>query len=321
MGMKVLGVGALAAALVIWAAPVQAQSLVRGKVVDGQGKPVQDALIVFDSQDSNRRLQTKTDRNGDFLQIGLQSGPYKVTASKDGVGTQTLPLQVRQGPNDPLSFTLSPAVPAAAAASGVSAADKAAAALTAAASAAVDAMKAGRHDDAIAKFNEVLAKRPDCADCYYNIGMAYTAKQQYAEAEAAFKQAVTLKPDSPESFTGLANIYNAQKRFDLAADASAKAAQLTGGAAGGGAEATYNQGVIFFNAGKFEEARAQFEAASKADPNMGMAHYQLGMTSLNLGRIADAISALEAYLKVEPDGPKAAEVKAALPALQGMLKK
>ena len=80
-------------------------------------------------------------------------------------------------------------------------------------------------------------------------------------------------------------------------------------------------GLILFNAGKFAEAKTQFEAATKADPNHAMAQYQLGMTSLNLGQIPDAVSALEAYLKVDPNGPKAAEVKAALPALQQMLKK
>ena len=79
--------------------------------------------------------------------------------------------------------------------------------------------------------------------------------------------------------------------------------------------------MILFNSGKFAEAKTQFEAATKADPNMAMAQYQLGMTALNLGQIPEAISALEAYLKVDPDGPRAAEVKAALPALQGMLKK
>jgi tetratricopeptide (TPR) repeat protein len=131
-----------------------------------------------------------------------------------------------------------------------------------------------------------------------------------------------LKPDSGEAYTGLANVYNTQKKFDLAAEASAKASQYAGaGVGGGGAEASYNQGVILFNAGKFAEARTQFEAATKADPTMAMAHYQLGMTSLNLGQIPEAVAALEAYLKTDPNGSKAAEVKTALPALQGMLKK
>ena len=298
-------------------APALAQSVVRGKVTDAKGQPVQDATILFEATDANRKTQTKTDKNGDFLQVGLASGGYSVTASKDKVGTQTLKLQVRQGPNNPLTFSLSTA------AAGTGPADKeAAAAVQALAGAAVDAMKAGRHDEAIAKFTEVVGKIPNCVDCYYNIGVAHAAKQQYTEAEVAFKKAIELKPDSGEAYTGLANIYNAQKKFDLAAEASANASKYSGAAGGGaGAEASYNQGVIFFNSGKFAEARTQFEAATKADPTMGMAYYQLGMTSLNLGQIPEAVAALEAYLKVDPNGPKAGEVKAALPALQGMLKK
>ena len=311
------GAMALAVLLTVSAVPALAQSVVRGKVVDAQGKAVADATVLFEATDANRKTQTKTDKNGEFLQVGLSSGSYKVTASKDGVGSQTLNSNVRQGPNNPLSFSLTTS-------SNLSNADKeAAVALQTAADAAMEAMKAGRHDEAIAKFNEVIAKMPTCADCYYNIGTAYVAKQDLPNAEAAFKKMVELKPDAAEGYTGLAGVYNAQKKFDLAAEASSKASQLSGGAAGGGggAEASYNQGVILFNSGKFAEAKTQFEAATKADPNMGMAHYQLGMTALNLGQIPEAVTALEAYLKVEPNGPKAAEVKAALPALQAMLKK
>jgi len=304
------------AVLCALATPALAQSVVRGKVTDAQGKPVQDATILFESTDSNRKTQTKSDKNGEFLQVGLQSGGYKVTASKEGIGSQTLKSQVKQGPNNPLNFAIS-------AASALSSEDKAAAAaIQTAAGAAVEAMKAGRNDEAIAKFNEVIAKVPNCIDCYYNLGVAYANKQQYAEAETAYKKAIELKPENGDAYTGLATIYNAQKKFDLAAEASAKASQFSAAAGGGGsAEASYNQGVIFFNAGKFPEARAQFEAATKADPNNGMAQYQLGMTSLNLGQIPEAVAALEAYLKVDPNGPKAGEVKAALPALQQMLKK
>ncbi len=310
------GIVAVAVLCAVSAAPALAQSVVRGKVTDAQGKPVPDATVLFEAVDANRKTQTKTDKNGDFLQVGLSSGAYKVTASKDKVGTQTLNANVRQGPNNPMSFTLS-------ASSGLTAEDKKEAAATqASASAAVEAMKAGRHDEPIAKFQEVIAKVPTCADCYYNIGVSQMAKQQQAEAEASFKKAIELKPDNGDAYTALANLYNSQKKFDLAAEASANAAKYAGGGAGGGnAEASYNQGVILFNAGKFAEAKTQFEAATKADPNHAMAQYQLGMTSLNLGQIPDAVSALEAYLKVDPNGPKAAEVKAALPALQQMLKK
>jgi len=224
-----------------------------------------------------------------------------------------------------MSFTLTPAAPAG---TGLPATtDKqAAAALSAMAAQAVDHMKAGRNDEAIAGFNDVVAKVPTCADCYYNLGVAYTNKKDYVQAEAAYKKVVELKPDSVDAFTGLANIYNAQKKFELAAEASANASKYAGGGAagaagGGSAESIYNQAVILFNSQKFPEAKAQFEAATKADPNMAMAHYQLGMTALNLGDFNLAVSSLETYLKLDPDGPKAAEVKASLPALQSMVKK
>ena len=64
-----------------------------------------------------------------------------------------------------------------------------------------------------------------------------------------------------------------------------------------------------WNAGKFAEAKEQFELAAKADPTMAMAHYQLGMANLNLGQIPAARAAFQEYLKVDPNGPKAAEVK------------
>ena len=107
------------------------------------------------------------------------------------------------------------------------------------------------------------------------------------------------------------------------AEASANAAKYSAGAAGGGgnAEALYNQGVALFNGAKFAEAKAAFEGATKADPKMALAHYQLGMTALNLGDFNLAVSSLEMYLQLDPNGARAAEVKASLPALQKMVKK
>ena len=64
---------------------------------------------------------------------------------------------------------------------------------------------------------------------------------------------------------------------------------------------------MLFNAGKYADAKTQFDTATKADPNNAGAFYQLGMTSLNLGQIPDAISALQTFLKLAPNDPKAAQ--------------
>ena len=283
--------------------PAAAQSVVRGKVLDAQGKPVEGAVVTIEATEANRKAQTKTNRNGEFLQVGLASGRYNVTVTKDNLKA-VQPANVSQGTPVELTIQLTPT-------SGMTPEQaKEAAAMQALAAGAVEAMRAGRDDDAIRQFNEIVAKIPTCSDCYYNLGVAYAKKQQFAEAETSFKKAIELAPNSGDAYTGLANVYNATKRFDLAQQASAKAAELTTASGGGGsAEALYNQGVILWNAGKFAEAKVQFESAVKADPAMGMAHYQLGMAHLNLGQIPEAKAAFQEYLKVDPNGPKAAEVQ------------
>jgi Tfp pilus assembly protein PilF len=317
-------VALLTVVFAVSSSPAVAQSLTRGRVIDDQGQPIPDAVILFEATEANRKAQTKTDKKGEFIQIGLASGEYKVTASKEGLGPETQPARIQQGPNAPMTFTLRKAGATAALAPTEGANKEALAKLQASATAAVAAMKAGNNDEAIAKYNEVIAAAPTCAECYYNIGVASMNKKDYAQAEASFKKTIELKPDSADAYTALAGLYNTQKKFDLAAEASKKAGELSGAggaaAGGGGAEASYNQGVILFNSGKFAEAKTQFEAATKADPNMAIAQYQLGMTAINLGAFSEAVTALEAYLKIDPNGAKAAEVKAALPALQKMVK-
>ena len=316
----------LAAAVLVVAAPALAQPLVRGRVVDATGKPVADAVVTFVAQFVQLSRNAKTDAKGEFLMVGLPSGQYAITATKEGIGTDKISANVTQGQNAPLSMTLRPAAPAGALvapAGGDAAAAKEAIALQALAKAGSDHLNAGRNDEAIAAYTEVTTKAPTCSDCFLNLGVAHANKKEWPQAEAALKKATELKPENAQAYTQLAGVYNQQRKFDLAAEASANAAKYAGGAAGGGgnAEALYNQGVALFNGGKFPEAKAAFEGAVKADPKMALAHYQLGMTALNLGDFNLAVSSLETYLQLDPNGARAAEVKASLPALQKMVKK
>ncbi len=306
------GVVALAVALV-FSAPAFAQGIVKGKVVDEKGQPVADAKVTI--QGPARNAETKTNNKGEFVQVGLQSGAYTVTVTKEKL-IAAQKVNVTQGTPAEANMTLVPQATA-----GMSPEQKA---IQEAAGAAIEALRAGRDDEAITKLNDVVGKLPTCSDCYYNLGLAYTHKQQWAEAEAALKKSIELKPTNPDPYNGLANVYNAQKRFDEALAMNQKATELSGstaGAGGGNAEAIYNQGVVLFNAGKYADAKTQFENATKADPNNANAFYQLGMTDLNLGQIPDAVAALETFMKLAPNDPKAAQVQGSLPALQQMIKK
>jgi tetratricopeptide (TPR) repeat protein len=311
----VVCVAVVAAAMAI---PVAAQStgMVRGIVKDMQGQPVEGAKVTIEADGSNRRFETKSNKKGEFIQIGLISGKYKVTAEKDKVVSNTADVSVAISRPGEANLVLGAA---AAMANSKEMAAKTAE-LKKTFEEGVAASRAGNHDEAIAKFQHAAELNPNCYDCYYNMAFSSTQKKDYDAAEASYKKAIEIKADYAEAWNGLANVYNATRKFDEAAKASAKAMELSsavgaGGAAGapgGNADALFNQGVILWNGGKVADAKKQFEAAIAANPNHAESHYQLGMALVNEGNLPAAGTEFETYLKLAPEGPNAATAKGIL---------
>jgi len=302
---------ALAAAVVFaFALPAAAQGMITGKVVDAKGEPVADAKITIEQSDGvTRKFETKSDKKGEFIQIGLQSAAFKVTAvSKDGKDTGTANTRVSQRGPSAVRIVMG----------GGAANDAGVAAKTAELKKAfeegVTLSREGKYDESVESFNKAIAINPKCQDCFYNIGFAYSQKKDYAKAEENYKKALEVKPDYAEAYNGLANIYNAQRKFDQAAEASAQASKLSsaapGALQGGNADALYNEGVILWNGGKIADAKGKFEAAIAANPNHAESHYQLGMALVNEGKLKEAGEQFNTYLKMAPDGPNAATAKA-----------
>ena len=318
---RTVAISVLTVGLGFVALPAFAQSgQIKGKVTDAQGQPVAGATVSLENTNNGTRaITTKTDKKGEYIQVGLTPGHYRITATKDAL-TVTKEADVHL---DMLTFDIK-LVPGGAAGGptgskeDVAKAKARAEALTKAFSEGVQLSNDGKNDEAIAKFQEVAAAIPNCAECYANIGTVQTKAKKYDEAEAAFKKAIELKPDFAEAYNGLANLYNVEKKFDQAAEAGKKAMELAsagapagaaGAAGGASASAEFNQGVILWNANKYAEAKAHFEAAVKADPNMADAQYWLGMALLNGGDTANAKPKFEAYLKLAPTGQYAETAK------------
>jgi tetratricopeptide (TPR) repeat protein len=296
---------------------------VKGTVVDAQGKAVEGAQVDILSLDTGGKpLSVKTKKDGTYMQVGLQPGNYKVTVSK---GDLTVAQQVHVG----LDITNRDFKLAAAGASKEDVA-KAKAKSDAAQKAFTDGVELvnqQKYDEAVAKFQEVLATVPNCPECYANMGTAQANGKKYDEAETSFKKAIEMKPDMADAYNGLANVYNAEHKPDQALEMSKKALELaqsqgSSGAAGAAqatgtsASAVYNQGVILWNAGKIPEAKTQFEQAVKLDPNNADAHYWLGMALVNSGDTKGAKPEFETYLKLSPNGANAATAKAVLDSIK-----
>ena len=311
---------AVAIGLAFVAVPASAQTgQVKGKVVDKENKPVEGAAISIENQDgAGQKLTTKTNKKGEYIQIGLTPGKYRITATKGDL-SQTQNIQIHLDMAE-LNFTLAPG-----GGGQMSKEDqqKAAARLTAVRAKfdeAVALSNSGKDDEAIAKFQEITVDVPKCAECFANIGTIYARKKDYENSEKAYKQAIEVKPDFAEAYNGLATVYNAQKKFDQAAEAGAQAAKLAGGGSGAGgggsASAVFNQGVILWNSQKVPEAKAKFEEAVKLDPNLADAHYWLGMSLVNEGKLPEAKPHFEEYLKLAPTGQYAEQAKGVIAAIK-----
>ena len=294
-------VGAIVVALLLGLAPAAlAQStMVRGKVVNAKQEPIVGVVIVVESLDgSGRKLTTKTDRKGEFVQLLTQSGMYRISASDPKIGTASNDTRVILGKVSEMVIVLAPTTAANNEAK--------AAELKKIFEEGVAASRANQHDAAIERFNAALAISPSCFDCQFNIGVALMGKKDEKGAEESWKKALEMKADYTEALNALSTLYNNQKRFDEAAAMSAKAAS-GGGAAS--ADAVFNQGIILWNQGKIADAKVKFEETLKLNASHADAHYQLGMALLNEGKLPEAVASFEGYVKLAPDGQYATQAK------------
>jgi tetratricopeptide (TPR) repeat protein len=281
-----LGIGLLAA-------PAQAQTgTARGKVLDAQGQPLVDVKVTIEFQGGiTRKFEIKTNKKGEYMQVGMQPGPYRFTATKEGYQPSTVDVRISLGdPTEVPSFKLNTAAQAAAQ-PGSPVAE-----LRASFQSAVELQSAGKLDEAEAAYKAILEKNPDVPEVYQNLGSVYALKKNVPAAEAAFLKGLELRPDSADIATQLAKLYQDSGQPEKAMAIMEKSA----GANPADAKAQFNRGIFLLNAYKNDEALAAFEAAVKADPNMTEAYYRIGALMVGQGKIPEAIQNLEKYLSMNP---------------------
>ena len=189
----------------IAAVPAFAQStgMLKGIVNDDKGEPVPDARVIIEMNGgTGRKFETKSNKKGEYIQIGLASGSYKVTAEKEKLGSAPVTVSIRANTTQEAHLML--AMASASAAKEVQAKN---AAITKTFDEGVQLSNGGQHEQAIAKFNEAVAIIPTCYNCYNNIAFSYTALKDYAKAEEAYKKSIEVKADDAAAYVGLAGIY------------------------------------------------------------------------------------------------------------------
>ena len=303
-----------AAVAVVFVQPAFAQNSARiiGVVTDHEGTPVEGARVHIDFQGGiTRSFETISNDEGEYIQMGLASGPYIVTYTAEGIGTLTYNLRLSAGQELELDVQIlgRGQVDRTGMSAEAIAELEAREATADAFEGGLEAARGGNYDEAAQLLNEAIETTPDCGECLRNLGIVEYQRRNYDEAEQALLRATEIAADDAAAFDTLAAVYNAQRRFDDAGEASAEASRIRGSAGGGGGDAgaVFNQGLAAWNAGRTDEARGHFEQTLELEPSHGEANYWLGMASLNAGQIAEAVSYWRTYVEREPDGRFAAQ--------------
>jgi len=268
--------------------------ILRGKVLDDQGKGIEDAKVEMDYLGGvTRKNETKTNKKGEYTQVGLPPGNYRITASKEGFQPGVYELRVSLGepttPPDMKLVSLSKVPPKQGGGGSVDA-------LSAGFKEVVEKVKAGKYDEAEVQTKDLIAKNPTVPELQYELGYIQAQKKDWAGAEAGYKKALELRPDFSEATMGLVGVYRNSGREADAAQLLAKAA--TDSPQDG--KVQFQIGVAAFSSAKTAEAIAAFEKAVELDPGNAESHYYLGSLMVGQNKIPESISHLEKYLASNP---------------------
>jgi protein O-mannosyl-transferase len=167
----------------------------------------------------------------------------------------------------------------------------------------------GDFTEAARHFERAVELRPDLADNYNSLGLAYCRLERFEEGIAEYRKGLQLKErksstaDSSSTATMRTNLANV---LALTANNLNDHARTISGV-----EAETDRKMAM---DRYEEAIVQYEKAIEISPQQPAIHRNLGILLANLGRTDEAIPHLQKVLQLVPNEPLARETLDAIEA-------
>jgi tetratricopeptide (TPR) repeat protein len=170
----------------------------------------------------------------------------------------------------------------------------------------------------IAEFQRAIKAFPDFYEAYYKIGIAQLNLQHARDAEAAFEKSIELSAGRyPPAHFGLGVTLCLQKQFAEAEEAIRTGVELDPTDAAG----QFTLAWVLFNAGRLPDAEKSARQAVLYNANFATAYLLLAQIHLRRSDTSALVADLDAYLRLDPDGPHSVEAKAVRTQAQQFLAK
>jgi tetratricopeptide (TPR) repeat protein len=162
---------------------------------------------------------------------------------------------------------------------------------------------AGKYDEAIAKYEEVLKLSPANMTALYELAYSFAANKEYEKSLAAATRGTEYRSDElPLFYDLIGGAYDSLGEAQKAIEAYKKGIQIVPDAS----TLYYNMGVTYLESLKNpDEARRALEKAAGLDPKQPEFHLMLGQVYQSNGYAAPALLAFSTYLIQDPNGARA----------------
>jgi Flp pilus assembly protein TadD len=161
---------------------------------------------------------------------------------------------------------------------------------------AADLVADGRPVEAIDVYHGIIREHPDNLNARHNLGVLYDELGRHTEAIEMLEAARELEPANPEVLANLGAALAAMGRFDAADEHIKKAARLDPESI----SVRANLAILAFRRGLYEVAEAELQWVCERDPTHGSAHFYRGEALNRMGRVDEALDALEKTRELQP---------------------
>lgn len=160
----------------------------------------------------------------------------------------------------------------------------------------------------IEKLKKVIELEPDYVPAYVLVGTAYTAIGDWKQAQSAFDEAVKREPEDAAAWLGSGAALNQQHEYAMAEQKLRKCNELNENLP----EGHYELGRSLWALGRWREAEPEVRRTLELDGNHVLAHALLGNILLKKNDKPGAIAEFNEFLRLQPKGPAADQVRQAV---------
>lgn len=293
----------------------QGRGRLNGKVLDETGKPVANAAITLEFENSGKKMETTSNQKGEWALIGLGTGRCNMMVMADGFLPATQQITVSQLNRNPaVNFVLKIDL------------EKKARLKDDAAVGQLDQgnnlFNERKYQEALSVFNKFALDNPTIYQIYLNISDCYRELQDYKTAIQQLEMAIEkakLASDTiiqAKALASIGEVYLRQNDFKTSQEYFKKSLELNPK----DEVLAYNVAEIYFNNQKVDDAITYYVLATQIKPDWGTPFLKLGYAYLNKADYDKATESFSKFLQVEPNSDQAPVVQAVIDSLKKMKK-